>query len=488
MAVTSDKTEKLLKFLQENFDDSDLSSINQDLVHVSKIASEEQLKHRYAMIQDIVQSLQKGSNVSEYLRTVTHNEIKESFRDETVFGEEAPDRQLKAEEKQEEIYKILNSLDKYMKDSSMEQAISVFTSMLNIVEQVCVQKTEGVILIKLNLRNFFAVPGDVSAAEPKLNQEVTMTFIPEEITAIQMRMPEIPDNDPIKAYFSSILDQAADVIRFNELSGRLMLIMSKYFLEQLSEQGYDDHTMVKDFQERHTRVQMQLIKAVNELSDVENLINTHLENRKVLTEYPRYLRELIKIKIGLTKKVYQNKLMKMVRSRSNEYHRERAAVMFDFNRLPTHQHNVRVRQSLVLKLQQDIIEFLGSHYRDGFKVFKDELKELLLEIEVASTKVEPSSNEFKALLQRKAQLQSKIEEARRRMDILGCQKHLVEVQQILMNESMERFKKSQQQYQEMDQHIKAQAQKVKVETPKPTVEEKKTSPNRMARSGEDEKR
>jgi hypothetical protein len=309
-----------------------------------------------------------------------------------------------------------------------------------------------------------------------------MTFIPEEITAIQMRMPEIPDNDPMKAYFGSILDQAADVIRFNELSGSLMLILSNYFLEQLSEQGYDDHTMVKDFQERHTRLKLNLNTAIQELHDVEQLIYNHLDKRRVLVEYPRYLRELIKIKIGLTKKVYQNKLMKLVRSRSNEYHRERAAVMFDFNRLPTHHHNVRIRQSMILKLQQEIIAFLGKHFRDSFAVFQDELNELLQEIEMASKHLEPSSPEFKDLLARKVKLQAKIEESRRKIDIISCQKHLVEVQQTLMTEAVERYKKSQQQYQEMEQYVKTQTLKVKLEAQKPAAEEKKPSPNRMVRS------
>lgn len=482
MVVTSDKTEKLLKFLEENFNDTDLNSISQDLVHVSKMASEEQMQSRYAMIHQIVESLQNGGNVSEFLRNVTHDEIKESFRDESVFGENVPDRQEVAQEKQEEIYKMLNSLDKYMKGSSMEQAIAVFSSMMEILGQVCVQKTEGIILIKVNLKNFFMVSGDATAVEPKLDQEITLTFIPEEITAIQMKFPEIPDNDPVKGFFTSVMDQASDVIRFNELSGRLMLILSKYFLEQLSEQGYDDHTMVKDFQERHTRLQLNLFNAINDLRDVEKLINRHLENRTILVDYTRYMRELIKIKIGLTKKVYQNKLLKALKSRSNEYHRERAAVMFDFNRLPTHQHNVRVRQNMVLKLQQELIEFLGSHYRNGFAVFQEELNELLQEIESASSHLEPSSPEFKELLAKKSKLQSKIEESRRRIDILQCQQHLVAVQQILMNEAMERYKKRNQQYQEMDEHVKSQTQKTKIETPKPEVSVKKTAPNRMVRS------
>lgn len=482
MAVTSDKTEKLLKFLNENFNDTDLNSISQDLLHVSKVASEQQLKHRFAMISQIMESLQKGGNVSEFLRTVTHDEIKESFRDTSVFGDNVPDRQKSAQDKQAEIYKILNNLDQHIKDSSMEQAIAVFSSMMEIVGQVCVQKTEGIILVKINLKNFFMMPGDTTSSDPKFSQEITMTFIPEEVTAIQMRMPSIPENDPIKGYFSSILDQASDVLRFNELSGLLMLILSKYFLEQLTEQGYDDHTIVKDFHERHSRLKIHLNNAINELRDVERIINNHLDKRSILLEYPRYLRELIKIKIGLTKKVYQTKLMKAVKARSNEYHRERAAVMFDFNRLPTHQHNVRVRQSMILKLQQEIIEFLGKHYRDSFAVFQEELKELMQEIQAASSHLEPSSPEFKELLARKAKMQTKVEISRRRMDILNCQRQLVEVQQIFMNEAMERYKKSQQQYQEMEQQLKAQTQKAKVEVPKAQPEQIKANPNRMVRA------
>lgn len=451
---------KILGDLVKNLTLDDLKSIENELESAPPDVRERE-REKFGIIRRIIEQIEAGGEAREAVRDAVNESVKTAYED-LRFRAEGPDtgKQLAldanaVERKKQELYEMLDSLDEHMRGKSVQEVTALFSSLLEFQSQLCMQKTDGVITVKVRLFEFFRLPERTLPHRPELKQEISLIFTPEEVCAVQMRMPEAPEDDPLKPFFTTVLDQAYDAVQFNEMTGHLLLTISQYFIEKLANAGYGEHSLVAGFRQRHERTKMSLEKAVRELRELEALIGNHLRERPILVELPKYLRALIHIKIGLMDERYTHKYLDLTLSKCGEYARARGAVAFDFNRLPALQHALRLKQRNILGLQKDVIQFAGEMFEKEFRAVKSELDRMLEDIEAATAELNPNSPEFQELMERKAGLQRRLEESRRQLDVARCQERLVDVQHSMVNQAIKRYQENEASHRELEEKLKS---------------------------------
>ncbi|MEW6238239.1 MAG: hypothetical protein AB1656_22850 [Candidatus Omnitrophota bacterium] len=431
---------------------------------------------------EIAKKVKAGQFVTEAVRDVIFEAVKTSFEEEDFTSEEdltETDGFEIVKSKKKELYELLENLDAHVADKSVKEVSALFTSLLNIQGQLCMQKTEGIITVRTRLYKFFSPQTVNAAVQQSLQQEVSLMFTPEEIKAMRMKMSAIDDNDPLKPFFTAVMDQAYDVVQYNEMSGQLMLEMTEYFLLKLKKNGYGNTSVFSDFRERHERSKLSINKAIDDLRNIEIVINQHLRERPVLMELPRYLRALIQVKLGIIDKNKTKKILEKIRSLLGQYSRARSAVCFDFNRLPSFQHGVRLRQSIILNLHKDVLKYTGELFEKEFRAVKDELYAMLDEIETSSEALQPDTPEYQEMMKKKALIQKRLEEHRRRLDVVKSQQKLVDVQHALVGEAIERYQKNEALYQKLDEAVQNRPNTIDPDKIRSTQEPSKRKISRM---------
>ncbi len=456
--------------LLEIFDEDDLRKLEDDLESDGVDNLTEKQKKQYNIIEKILQRVGKGEDVREVLRQTIHEKIQSAYQDKEVFSQR--DFHQQAKNKRKELIDILNNIDDHIHGKSIPEVTAFFSSLMDIISQLCVLKTDGIIVVSTRLFYFFKYD-DPSHVPPAFKQEINLIFAPEEITAFQMKLPLMEDTDPFKRLFVTIIDQAYDMSRFNELSGQLLIFMTQYFIDRLKKEGHHDEVKVLEYNQRYVRSKAGMEKAVEELRDIEVLINQHLAKNPILNEFPKYLRALIQIKIGLIDAQYAPKILKSIKLKSGEYSKVRKNVALDFVKLPETQHTLHLRHGIVLNLQKDVLAYAMKLLEEEFQSVEEELKRLMEDIETASEKLDPSSPDYQQKLEKKGKLQKKLEETRKEMDVVRSQFRLVDIQHKLVQRAIKR-------YREREGQTKVEIQSpVKKISSSPSLPIKKTAPNRM---------
>ena len=450
-----------------------------DTFDAAKELDEQEELRRHAKkkepIQDPVREITESSNIRESVRDVVMGEL------EPVLGHADVTEQTQAEEgielvkkRRRELHELLDNLGDELEGKSPQEVAAVLSSFLDIASQLSLEKTEGVITVRCRLASFFYDKNSQTSVPPQMRQEVNLIFSPEEVEAIRLRLENTPDDDTMKPFFTTVLDQAFDVVQYNEMTGMVLIEMTKYFLGKLEEHGYGTHTKYAEFTERHDRTMVSLDRALQELRDAQVVINSHFKRFPVLQEFPKALRLLIHVRLGMLPQSTVPKLVEAVRQRQASYSRARSSVAFDFKRLPSYQHGVQLRQSAILNLHKDVLKFTGEQLEGEFALIQQEFENLMAEIEAASETLEPNSPEYEAMMRQKEKLQMKIGEQRRKLNVLRSQERLIDVQRTQVRASIERYKESDLLAQKTQEH-KEQA-KIKAATaPQPTKPKKKIS-------------
>ncbi|MDX9752968.1 MAG: hypothetical protein RBU29_03355 [bacterium] len=386
----------------------------------------------------ILQRVASGKFAQEAVRDVVFDSIKEYYIGVPEGCTlESGDITRTIHEKRAELYQMLESMNENLAGKNMEEVAATFSSLLDIQSQLCMQKTDGVISVRTRLCHFFP-SNNTKQPPPLLRQELTLIFSPEEIHAIRAKLVDMADSDPLKSFFTTILEQAYDAVQYNELSGYLLLEMTQFFLNKLRINGYSDTTKFAEFSERFERAKQSLERAIDELREANQVINSHFLERPILMELPKLLRLLIQIKLGLLDPKNTRKILEQIQARLGSYARARSTVSFDFNRLPSYQHGVHLRQSIILNLQKDVLKYTGQVFEQELANVKDDLARMMEEIESASSVLNPNSPEYAELLQKKERIQRKLEEQRRKLDIVKSQEQLVNVQHQMVGQAIKR--------------------------------------------------
>ncbi|NPU99516.1 MAG: hypothetical protein HPY51_20190 [Candidatus Omnitrophica bacterium] len=443
----------------------------------SPVASHEKI------VEALVKTVEVSGNVHETVRELVHETVKDFYEAKNPppgEGTEPPalDGFELMRQRRNELNAIMENLDRELAGKSPEEVAAYFNSLLDLQGQLCLQKTEGVIAVRTRLIHFFPTVKSQPGVVDWLRQEITLIFSPEEISAMRAKFTSMPAGDPLKAFFTTVLDSAYDVVQYNELTGCLLLEMTQYFLKKLEEHGFGETPKTLEFKERHERSRIALKKAIGDLRDIERVVNQHLEERPVLKELPKYLRALIQIKLGLLDHSYLARTIRLIHRCLGDYARARSAVAFDFNRLPSFQHGVRLRQSIILNLQKDVLEYMGKQFEKEFRHVQREFDQMLEEIEAASEVLLPGSPEYEAVMRRKAVLQEKLEKHRRQLDIVKSQARLVDVQHQLITHSIKRFTKNVALHQKIEEELKARA-KIDPEKTRPPAPPSEKTISRM---------
>lgn len=409
----------------------------------------------------LVDKISHGEHIQEALRDIIHSTVKSSYEDKETFSPQATEP-IQAggfqviNNKRAELYEILDNIEGQLEGKSTQEVTAFFASLLNIQGQLCLQKTEGVIIVRTRLANFF--PSLVKKGGNTMRQEITLIFSPEEVQAMRIRFTAMADEDPLKPFFTSMLEQAYDVVQYNEMTGHLLLEMSRYFIDKLEKNGYGNTTKTVEYKERHERAGISLQKAISDLREIESIINRHLTSRPILVELPKFLRALIQVKLGLVPAKHAPLIIQKIQNSLGLYARARSAVAFDFNRLPSYQHGVRLRQSIILNLHKDILEYTGELFEKEFRSIQLELKKMMEEIEVSSEVMDPGSPEYGELLSRKSIIQKRLEEQRRKLDIVKSQEKLVSVQHRLCNDAIQRYNKQEALFKKVEEEVNNRSQ------------------------------
>lgn len=478
--MASKKTADFLKYIKD-FQVEDLQSIADDLKLLEREALSDDHKEQYRIIQTIIKKVEESGDLKDGIREVIHDIVKDSYEDDKVFDKreskrlKPADNTAKKERKREEIYRILESLPRQTDSKNINEATAAFSSMLDIVRQFCSLKSDGIISVRTRLDEIFNIDKKTLRTNPELKQEVVLFFAPEEVEAMRMKLSSMPENDPTKPLIIMVLDEAYDIVQFNEITGNLLFIMTQYFMDELlSVQGVSRKD-IREFEERFERYQDSFEAIVKEMGQHEKVIKSHMFDRPILRELPNYMRALIRIKIGLLDSEHKPKVVSKLKTGINEYGRARNAVALDFNRLPQLHLNLRLRQNSILGLQRDVLQSMDDVLEKEYKDSKTELEGMMAEIEANSKKLNPGSKEFAALLKQKELIQQRLEESRRRIDVIRSQRRMVDVQQAIMNDSLRRFQSA-----NADIVSKTEIKSFhKIDTKKKTPKEKKASTHRM---------
>ena len=261
------------------------------------------------------------------------------------------------------------------------------------------------------------------------------------------------EEDPLKPFFTMILDQAYDVVQYSETTGYLLLEMTNYFLSKLAKAGFGDTPKAVEFKERKERAKLSLEKSIDDLKHVEAQVQGHMKDRPVLLELPKLLRCLIQVKIGLMDRKAIPRILQQIQSRLGDYARARSAVAFDFNRVPGYQHSVRLKQSIILNLHTDMLKYMGEVFEQEFRAVQQELEQIAKDIAAATETMDPNSPEYQQMLKAKARLQQKVEMQRRRMDVLRSQQSLVDVQHNMIGQAIQRYNDNEAIHQKLDEQL-----------------------------------
>lgn len=404
--------------------------------------------------QKMLEKLTATQNIHETVRDLIFKDL--SFDQEDDIdpdtGEKIDGLRI-VKEKRKELYDLLDNIDKQIEGKSIKEVSAVFTSMLDINNQLCLQKTDGVISIRTRLFQFFSPGASKANIQPSLRQEISLIFSPEEIKSIRSRSTDMDDEDPLKPFFTMIIDQAYDVVQYSETTGYLLLEMTNYFLNKLNGAGFGDTPKVVEFKERKDRAKLSLEKSIDDLKHVEAQVQHHMRERPVLLELPKLLRALIQVKIGLMDRKAIPRILQQIQSRLGDYARARSAVAFDFNRVPGFQHSVRLKQSIILNLHTDMLKYMGEVFEQEFRAVKEELERIAADIAAATETMDPNSPEYQEMLKKKAQLQRKVEMQRRRMDVLRSQQKLVDVQHNMIGQAIQRYNDQEAIHKKLDEQL-----------------------------------
>ncbi len=436
--MVTKKTKEFLHLLN-SVNPKELFDIEEELNHAAAEEDDQELVNSIHVVRNIIKKINAGTNAQAVIRNGINEIIQDSYSDNFVFSKKSLHAVLSDQEakhiidKQEQVYNILERLEEHVSGKEIDEAVHIFSSLVNIISQICTRRSNGLISVRVQLDDFFRLHENNGSLKPEYKRTVHLQFSPEEVTAMQMQMPELKKDDPMARFFTYILHHACDIVRFNEMTGYLLLIMSSYFLDKLQ----DDEKLL-EYTERHEHAASALNKAVEDLCEVEQIIFKHLEQYPVLTQFPRYVRALINDKLGLPCIESPDYLSKKIYSLKDEYSRVQSTVAFDFNRLHPVQRTLFVRQKAVLNLQKDIINHLHQKQKDDIDAVKKELDEITRLIETRSADVNQDSIEFENLISQKRLIEKKIEESRRRLDVLRSQFSLIDIQQKLIQDAIER--------------------------------------------------
>ena len=217
------------------------------------------------LVETLVKTVEERGNVHETVRDLVHDAVKDFYADQKAPATDEThlppeDTCQLIQKKRRELYTLMENLDQEMAGKTPEEAAAYFGSLLNLQSQLCLQKTDGVIAVRTRLIHFFPTVKTLTGATDWLRQEITLIFSPEEITAIRSKFADMPAGDPLKGFFTMVLDSAYDVVRYNEMTGFLMLELTQYFLKKLDDHGYGDTPQALEFKERHERSLISLKK------------------------------------------------------------------------------------------------------------------------------------------------------------------------------------------------------------------------------------
>ena len=421
-----------------------------------------------------IDQLESKPHPHEMVRDIIHGVVRKNLEELKLkeFANSSPvaaDINQIIQQKRDELYSILGVLDQKIKGKSPKEVAAFFSSLLDVHSQLCLQKTDGVIIVKIRLSDFFEAPKGKMISSI-LSQEISMIYTPEEVNAIRANMEAISEDNPLKPLFTTVLDQAHDSIQYNEITGFLLLEMTDYFLKRLASNGFADDAMFQEFNERHLRARKSLERSLDDLREMEAILTEHNTKYPVLKELPIYLRVLIQIKLGLVDKKYAPVFIQKVNACMVEYSRARGMVAFDFKRLPSVQYAVKRRQSIILNLQKDVLKFTGKMMESEFAAFQQDYERILAEIEINSASVEPGSREYKQMMLRKAEMQKEFERRRQQLDIVMSQETLVDVQHTLIKRALDRFERDGTIHHRIEEKI-VKMQNIPVAPDKETVQE-----------------
>ncbi len=446
--MVSEKTKKFIELLNR-VDKDELVEIDQDLSEAVEETDDEELVNTYQVMRRIIKRINSGKHFQNVIRDGVHDVVQQSYKNQEVFGKKSVTHFLsnqddtRIQEKRKQIYEILNNLDERVSGENMEEATAVFTTIMDILSQICTQRTDGVISIRIRLDEFFSLYEGDGKLKPEYKREVNLMFSPEEITAMQIQLPSLKKDDPMANFFTAVLDQAYDVVKFNEMTGNLLLVMSKYFIENSKGETEREKELIAEFKERLERLEVAMMKAIEDLCEAEKKVNRHLDERQILSQLPRLLRALINIRLGFPGGESAVAIVKKIAGAKEEYSRARSAVAFDFDLLPSLQHNVHLRQSTVLNLQKDVICYMQDKQEQEMQTIEKELNQIVKDIETNSQQLKPGTPEYKDMMHKKELLQKRIEQARRKRDVLRCQNHLVDVHKTMIADAIQRYQVNQ---------------------------------------------
>lgn len=433
-------------------------------------------KVRQRQLKDHARKFAEGGNVHEAVRGAVLSEIQPFIERSVETSPEALKKsQRLIEGRRREFRVMLEDLCDELEGKSSEEVAAIFSSFLNISSQLSVQKVESVISINCKVASFFNEKGRRGSVPQGWNQEVNLIFTVEEIEAVRACLETTPDKHPFKPFFTLILDMAFDVVQYNQVTAVILAEITKHFMQKLIDRGFEGHSKMIEFQERHDRTIASVAGAVRELSDLQETIDKHIKKNPVLEDLPNALRLLIQIRLGILPQSQAQEQIRIVQETQKPYVHARRAIELQFNRLPLCQHEVRVRHRLILNLQMDVLNFTAEQFKQEFAAIKREFDKLAAEIDTATQTLDPASPDYRALLRKKEALQNTITERRRELDILNTQKRLVRIQRMQVQDCLDRF---QEHYPNAESTPDIQAPSAK---PKPGPgTPKKKSPSRMA--------
>ncbi len=419
-----------------------------------------------------IERLADAQNTRETLRDIIRDEIEAGLRE--AVGKETDDSSVDKDEhtrkRREELLKQLNNLSEVLDGKTAREVAATLAAYLDATSQLSLQTSQGVIVVKCRLATFF-LPSDYQGSIPQeLHKEISLLFTPEEVEAIRSQMEDAEEDHPMRPFLTAVLDQSFDVMQYNEMTGVLLVEMTKHFLEKLRKNGHDKNATYGELKERHVKTVDSLNRALTNLEEVCLKINQHIKDNPVLEEVPKALRLLIHVRLGLLPSKIVPKLLSVVREKNREYAKVRGLVAFDFSQLDSARHGVQLRISAILNLHSDILAFTAKKFEAEFASAMKEFENLTAEIETATEVLDPNSREYLRKLERKALLQERITKHRNELDVIKSQKSFVELQSKQVQTCLERFEKED----GFTQKLQEITSRKRIETPKQQKEEGET--------------
>ncbi len=410
-------------------------------------------------IERSISELMKGGlSLHEAIRDIVFTSTHEDGDNHsTIDDEEFLENSV--QQKQAEMIETLENLDQEFDGMSIKEVSALFASLVDMQSQLCIQKTDGVITIRMHLKHFFNM-NELQLKESKFwSQEITLLFTPEEVSAVRRKLLKIDETHPLYDFYNIIIDQASDSVQYTEMTGQLLYQMSKFFICKLEYEGYEGDAQTLDFKERHYRTINAYKRTLNSLKKREQVVLKHLRNHDILTELPKLFRTLIYIRLGIVGHNHLEHTIKKIRNSLGKYARAKGAVEIDFRNYDSELIELQRIYKHILNLHQDILGFTSEIFEKEFQSCLQELHSLMEEIESSSEKLDPNSPEYQDLLQKKVQVSKQLEERRKKLDIVKSQSKLIDIKEQLVSEKIERFDRNDDEQERIQQEL----QKVKLE-------------------------